>query len=116
MTATVIAFPFNDQPRPDEQRQRVGPASLVMEAQAIYEAATLYRDAAVVRDQTAAIGQMQRLLLFGSPAAREAACVWIELVLGPSPSTPAPGLIDYDPFEGVPGGADPKICTSDYSD
>ena len=114
MTATVIPFPYNDQPRPDAQRERVEPASLLMEAQAIYDAATLYRDAKGVHDRIAAIGRMGRLLAHGSPAAQEASRIWRDWVLGPPP--PAPILVDYDPFEGVPGGADGKICSSDYAD
>ena len=114
MTATVIPFPYNDQPMPDAQRQRVGPASPLMEVQAIYDAATLYRDAKCVHDRIAAIGQMGRLLAHGSPAAQEASRIWRDVVLGPPPPEPTP--VDYDPFEGVPGGADAKICSSDYAD
>lgn len=116
MTVTVIPFPYNDQPMPDAQRQRIGPASLLMEAQAIHDAATLYRDARGAHDRIAAIGRMGRLLTHGSPAAQEAARIWRDLVLGTPDPTPAPVLVDYDPFEGVPGGADAKICSSDYAD
>lgn len=111
MTGTIIPFPYNDEHRPDEQRRRVGPPSILMEAQALCDACELYRDAKDVSDRTAAMDRMRRLLVYGSPRVREAASIWCDMVLGPPPALIAIGPpIDRD------GGCRVELIGSDYAD
>ena len=108
MTATVIPFPYNDQPRSDEQRGHVQPPTDLMEAWAIWEAAGLWVDAKDPVDRATAMRRMTRILQYGSPAASEVVSRWLDNVLGPAVAGPN----DCNPSEGAPE----ESWRSDYAD
>ena len=96
MTATVIPFPYNDQPRSDEQRGHVQPPTDLMEAWAILEAAGLWEDAKDPIDRATAMRRMTRILQYGSPAASEVVSRWLDNVLGPAPADSIGDQLAFD--------------------